>query len=1190
MSLKDIYNKEQAFSGITPNVNIEKLGEEVESVDYIKNYIDLSNRNLSNVDWEKPEEFARYGSAKKYYEDAINNIYSSYPYDGSLKEKIEWEIDSSELSLYMLENRYPRNNGYITIGKDYGSTIASDSDYTLTDNMEYIHFNGTLNTSPKASKSEEHFELSNKFSKDKNLGYNLNVDGENGCTVEFYLKKEDLLGSPKQVVFDLWNGEEAGTLGYGRFRIEIQPGIPGKEDKFHIELMSGSNGVNNLEIGEGLDFSEWKHYAISFKNEDSEIKFELYENGDRVNTLLDGSTISQMGKAVQAHIGSMITTVPGTTTSKGYGKLSGSLDEFRFWKRRRTDKQIARHYFTNLGAGVNTDEANTDLGVYFKFNEGIFSTEEISSYDKIVLDYSGRISNGVWTGYSLGSRSTDSAIVLSSNSEREFEDPVMYSTHPAILELQEHYSSYGNEYDIRNTNSLYSTLPDWISEQDSETGEKIKDLMQMMSEFFDDLFLKVQYLPNIKDVSYEDENKLSFVRKLLNNVGFKNLNLFEDSTLLEEFLTRTEDTQYEEKIFKVKKEIYKNIYNNIVNIYKSKGTNKSFRNLLHCFGIDENLVKIQTYADNLEYTLDDRYKNQVQKRSVVNFNKTDSFTATVYQQQEVGNPNSIGYLSGSDILKDYGNTMETSVIFPKKFDKKSKNYFVTDFIETSLFGMHESTNGTWETVDKADIRVFFRRLGQESTDGQFVLSAPCFSKELTSEIVKGVYDNEKWNFSLSIRKEKLFKREIAGADSTDYILELYGTNTSQDVKQKTILLSTKVSQSEAESYFQSNKMIYAGASRQNFSGSVLMKSDIRLESVRFWNNYIENNIVDEHSKDLSNFGPKDSYLDSYGEVKNINTLCLSWDFETVDSSDSLGSFLVPDASSGSLDLLNTDRISHLTKYQFTAKGDKFLPNDASAIKIEHLPLVRRNLPDDIGMDDFIKIVSEDDEIYKRDSVPLNHYFSIEKSMYSIISQDMLNWLGTVKDFNSLVGRPEYRYEQEYTSLEKMRNIFFRNVENEPDFESFLKFYKWVDEAILNSILQIVPASLNMVDNVFNVYESHILERNKYQHKLPTVELKGKVPEAVVSNLISSRNSWVSGCESRYIRATQNIEKRTPVSPLINNEINRQSKLLYNMEIKEMPLISEKKRETEIIRTIVGFDLTGVSSFEFDDLFETLKDC
>ena len=49
----------------------------------------------------KPENFARYGSAKKYYGDAIRNIYKTYPYDGSLYERLDWQNSSSYVAIYM---------------------------------------------------------------------------------------------------------------------------------------------------------------------------------------------------------------------------------------------------------------------------------------------------------------------------------------------------------------------------------------------------------------------------------------------------------------------------------------------------------------------------------------------------------------------------------------------------------------------------------------------------------------------------------------------------------------------------------------------------------------------------------------------------------------------------------------------------------------------------------------------------------------------------------------------------------------------------------------------------------------------------------------------------------------------------------------------------------------------------------
>ena len=51
--------------------------------------------------------------------------------------------------------------------------------------------------------------------------------------------------------------------------------------------------------------------------------------------------------------------------------------------------------------------------------------------------------------------------------------------------------------------------------------------------------------------------------------------------------------------------IYQNIYNNLTHIQKSKGTFKSLRNFLRCFGVDEELIKLNTYSNDDEYELKD---------------------------------------------------------------------------------------------------------------------------------------------------------------------------------------------------------------------------------------------------------------------------------------------------------------------------------------------------------------------------------------------------------------------------------------------------------------------------------------------------------------------------------------------------------------------------------------------------------
>ncbi len=104
---------------------------------------------------------------------------------------------------------------------------------------------------------------------------------------------------------------------------------------------------------------------------------------------------------------------------------------------------------------------------------------------------------------------------------------------------------------------------------------------------------------------------------------------------------------------------------------------------------------------------------------------------------------------------------------------------------------------------------------------------------------------------------------------------------------------------------------------------------------------------------------------------------------------------------------------------------------------------------------------------------------------------MLNIFATIKDFSNLIGDPVNRYRPQYKAMEHLRQLFFRNVENTPDLEKYIEFYKWVDLSLSEILDQLKPASAKFSEDVRNVVESHILERNKYWTKFPTLEKKKK---------------------------------------------------------------------------------------------------
>ncbi|HIE83059.1 MAG TPA: hypothetical protein EYQ00_04070, partial [Dehalococcoidia bacterium] len=345
---------------------------------------------------------------------------------------------------------------------------------------EYIFVKGGPNPDPNAStkKLSSIFlhSSSNFYDTRKNRDSNLELDGGTGIALEFWLKKNAYVTeSDKQVIFDLWNSASHGTDNYGRFRAELRTT---DTTKLYLEVMSGSSGSLEVEIGDSLTTTDgdWHHYALAVKNSGSNLVSRLYLDGALNQEVTSGSAIGTVTGSFLGHIGSLGTSVSGTSGTygaRGWGKLSASVDEMRIWKTYRTDKDIGRNWFTQIGGGTNTDDANTDLGVYYKFNEGITLS---SSIDAIVLDYSGRFSDGEWVGYTATSRDTGSAIVEAQAADREFKDPIVYSAHPDVAALSARKLASGSMHDHENSVSIYKSLPGWILEEDEAESNNLKYL------------------------------------------------------------------------------------------------------------------------------------------------------------------------------------------------------------------------------------------------------------------------------------------------------------------------------------------------------------------------------------------------------------------------------------------------------------------------------------------------------------------------------------------------------------------------------------------------------------------------------------------------------------------------------------------------------------------------------------------
>lgn len=1128
MAIKDLFNDINRI-GTTTTASLPSeatISSQVESVPYAREVQKNQELFVPHVDYSKPENFARFGSAEEYYKVGIESIYKYYPYDGSLKEKEEWYVNAPYFEKFLFDKEYPRTNGFALLSADGWGTLtdAKPDGYGLSDSLEYIAF-----------KSGPHKQNIWDSSKDREENLKFALSG--GVTVEFWLKKDafDTNKTDKEVIFDLWNGKHFNEHDYGRLRIELDATSAGAA--FHVTAMSGTAGFHDAPVGSSVTpatiiTKDWEHYAFTLQNTGSTVSVGFYHNGAYSETVLTGSGINHVTGAISANIGAL-TTSPfvgsvSPTPATGSGKLSGSLDDFRYWKTTRTSRDIGRYYISQVGGGSNTDDANTDLGVYYKFNEGIVG---VSSLDSVVLDFSGRLSNGAWTGYDSASRSTGSAMVLSKATTFEFQDPIIYSGHPEVISLLAAKKSIGEEHDILNISSMYKSIPSWITEEDEHSGQELKKLTQIMSSYLDQVYNQINNLPKLKNISYPSGSVLTgsfkpypFSSQLLSSHGLEMPDLFVDTSVIEQFSSRDEKIKFEDKIYDTKNLIYQNIYNNLLYIFKSKGTEKSITNLIRAYGANEDVININVYGKETDYEFRKNVKQKTIRKTLVDFNDADRVGGTIYNYQSGSGTTSI--ISGSQPNGlTVPNTVECEVVFPTKTPQMVEGYYSYPALTCSLFGQHTVNVAlaenvlTWDGNDDAAFQVFAVRNSIDSKDSYFVLTGSLIS-ELTTSVYQDIYDNEKWNFAVRVRPSSAFGDLVYDGGALGYKVEFYGVNQRLGNIENEFLLTSSMATAHGQSFLSSSKRVYAGAERTNFNGTLLKPTDAKISYLRFWMDNISNETIQEHAIGMFSYGPKRP-LEDMGmghtsldqvEVPALESLALNWDFQNISSSaDASGQIFVDDFASGSTTLASRyGWVGNITQQLYTARVDKVAPLEKKIAIPDFIFTTRNRLPEEFISSDMISIGEDSDKIFTLDSRPVDYFFSIENSLYRVISEEIINAFSAIIDFNNLVGEPVNKYRQEYKNIAKLRQLFFERVENSPDVEKYLNYFKHVDNFIQKMLEELIPASSNVSDSVLNMVESHVLERPKYEHKYPSMESKQPDPITTVQGINEMLYNWKFG--------------------------------------------------------------------------------
>jgi len=1106
---------------VVPSATSGDRNSQLNSNGFPEAYRKLLERVIPKVDVRDPSTWAVYGSAEKYYNSAFSYISNSYPYDGSALEKINWSLSASTIDLAILQHEYPKSTGYVDIAASgWGTSAGTSGRYGISDNPQYIKFSGGP-------------YVGSVFDSSTQRGSNLKIDGTLGNTVEFWMKKDAMVADSKtqtEVIFDSHTIDFAeGNSSYGRFLIELS-GSSGSP--LHVTYMSGTLGADRTQIGSGITAASvadgnFHHYAITAHHTGSLLSLELYIDGaHNSTTTVSATSLGPVAGYFNGSIGAM-RTQKNSTGGLGYGQFSGSIDSFRFWKAKRTAQEIGNYYDFPVNGATDDETINSVLGVSYKFNEGVLG---VPSQDKIILDYSGRLNNGEFVGYTLSNRNTSSAITKATvTTQSEVGDPIINPKSSLVTSKLSELIEIGKAYDKRNNNSIFKTVPQWAYETregSSNLDSNFSILLQSIAEKFDSIRMMIDGIPRVGFGQYKDfiyskgginhsenfstmlgctkdfdleygliqsEENFSVQNLISRNFSIEESPITDKSDLNEFFYNLKFDLIdknnglsnhfIHSKAESVKNRILNAIHINLPKIYKTKGTFESFRNLIRCFGVDEKLVTPNVYAQNIEKEIKDEPIYEASGTNLLSFTGSNR-NVTLFQTASA--PEERNYIEGKATPAAF--TLECKTLMPAVTSENNSG------LNSSVFGMNSVTGNVLEVSSSNNAGIVVKTIKSKSSNNgaYFNLSSSTGAfTEITTPYFREVFSNTPWFLAVRFSEDtdsSFYNVNNRISSDKEYKVEFIGYQYDLDVKISSFHMSSSIAAANFSKILTDNKSVFLGANRQGVTGSVINNSDCKIISFSYWDDYIADSELQLHAQNVENIGrlkPLENRKSNQGDdIERSDSLVFHWQFEETTNVDA-NTTSVFDHSSGS--------IQNISKYGIL--GYKYpaatfaLANQDTIIQVE-FPASIRHIPiDNLYSRSKVEIKSREVETFELESRPITYLYTYEKSMYQAISREMLNMIAGVSAYNEIIGEPIYKYRQEYKSLEKLRDKFFSKVENEISLERFIEYYKWIDSSLGKMLEQLQPATSAMHIGLEDTVESHVFERNKYKHQAPQLEYK-----------------------------------------------------------------------------------------------------
>tara|TARA_Y100001972_G_scaffold89286_1_gene109211 strand:+ start:1 stop:3408 length:3408 start_codon:yes stop_codon:yes gene_type:complete len=667
--------------------------------------------------------------------------------------------------------------------------------------------------------------------------------------------------------------------------------------------------------------------------------------------------------------------------------------------------------------------------------------------------------------------------------------------------------SSASAYDQRNIHSLFNNLPAYI--QESNDYDDLNKFLSLKGEQYDLIRNHIDNLESFNKRGYDKYNSppTNTFPILLDNMGWESINPFTGS--LEQ--TFQNYLSSETTIDDIKNNTWRKTLNNLMYIYKTKGTSNSVRGLLNIYGYPPDVLQFQEFGGSEESSIIDSppgpIRDSVSNQLDIDFDSiTGSFN--VNKSKSILNYYMFNGIESRKLpLKWWINDANINTI---EFIYKHKQ---TENTETILKSSGSGAQHLWDlrfipSANKLSGSFEFRL--NNSSLGESNISNRAFSMSLNYSPVS---DGELVNVMLQrmtgsaegvgtgINEYRLHSAIQKGAKITNYgyVTMSISGGVKADPDNQFYANQNWTSTGSIRDIVSSSNLIVG----ENISGSLAQIKgwSTPLSTSRFRQrvlNKLSNvgNTINSHKEDLIYSFKLDENYTSASVTSSV--LTSEQTLPIVDSSPTTNNIYrdYTFTRSGSLftgSLVYGEQLIDIIKFGPGAGGNKNIikPNIKYAGNIN---------PD-------IDVVDEADSDYNFDNIHLEMYSSPQ----DFVNNFILNHIDTFKliDFYA---NPENYYLSNYTDLDNFRNEFFEAYPIQVNVNKFIRAHENIfNNSIVEAVKKIVPARSTMADKDSNLgvlIKPTILERQKYEGEEHSVEVNpntgtGSINITSVTSVINS---------------------------------------------------------------------------------------